>query len=88
MIDDPYKVLSLFKKTMLVFSLPCLVAGLISASQGQRLELLSLNSITIAKMMSVTSIILLYELFQQKNAIEKIKRIVWLIICIVRMRFV
>lgn len=82
-IDDPYKVLSLFKKTMLVFSLPCLVAGLMSARNGQRLELLSLNSITVAKMMSVTSIILLFELFRQKAALEKVKRIVWLVICVV-----
>lgn len=81
-IDDPHKVISIFKKTMLVFSLPSLVAGLISAYQGRRLQLFGLNNITIAKLLAVTSVILLFELLQQKNSFEKTKRIVWLFICI------
>lgn len=82
-IDDPQKVVSIFERTMLLFSLPCLFAGLMSAFQGQRLQLLELNSNGVSRMMAITSIILFFELLQQKNALEKMKKIVWLLICLV-----
>ena len=77
-IKDIRTVLKFYTWIALLFSIPCMLGGLGTVLQGERLSILGINANRIATMMAYSIIILFYTLLNSEDS--KLRRRNWILI--------